>query len=167
MGVLPKYLTNLSNSNPNAAINIKHLTPAVAASAPHYPGWSTQSAARLNNHPAFANHAHYSAVEESPSNVAGLQGESRVLPNGCPTRNNAEEKDIYFKTKVTLFLESEKKSGHLVDGLVPKGDCGPAAVIVLRVPTRSVEGKGIEMLQYVGGGYLIGLHAAGTNQHGA
>ena len=74
---------------------------------------------------------------------------------------------IFTSKQKSLFFESEKKGGHLVDGLVSKGDCGPAAVIVLRVPTRSAEGKGIEMLQYAGGGYLIGLHAAGTNQHGA
>ena len=63
--------TNLSGCNP---INIKRLTPAVAASFPYYPGWTSQNVARPNHHPAFANHAHYSAVEESPSNVAGLQG---------------------------------------------------------------------------------------------
>lgn len=87
-------------TSPAATLNIKRLTPAVAASFPYYPGWTSQNVARPNHHPAFANHAHYSAVEESPSSVAGLQGESRALPNGCPTRNNAEEKDLYFKTKV-------------------------------------------------------------------
>lgn len=111
--------TNLSGCNP---INIKRLTPAVAASFPYYPGWTSQNVARPNHHPAFANHAHYSAVEESPSNVAGLQGESRALPNGCPTRNNAEEKDLYLKTKAGGL----KKAGYLVDGPLSKGDGGPA-----------------------------------------